>query len=261
MVIVVVLKSPIIMDTKSGFPSSSNSQEEEAPPSYDDTTSPKLPTPKYQEPIDSTTRYYSHQIQDQLQSLTLQISSIQSQKDLVSHAKDEHILQLLTTQIQIYLSDFASSGKAKGTLVLVPADAFQDDKTLPADASSHGSDDFYRVVRMRDKAADGEKDDMFWKDRAMAGRLVGYLTPPPDPRKRELPPRKVEPEKKSGGGLFGWGRRSSTKSPIEQQPRSPVQAEPISQPGDRVVRWFPLSRSAIVWKESLYPSSLYLLVY
>ena len=221
------------MDSKSEFPSS-NSQKEEAPPSYyNDTTSPKLPTPKYQEPPDSATKYYSHQIQDQLQSLTLQISSIQTQKDLVSHAKDELILQLLTTQIQIYLSDFATSGKEKGTLVLVPADAFEDDKTLPANASSYGSDDFYRVVRLRDKAADEEKNDMFWKDKAMASRLVGYLSPAPDPRKLELPPRKAEPEKKSGG-LFGWGRKNSTKSPIEE-PRSPVKAEPVQQLGDRVV--------------------------
>jgi len=220
------------MDGKSGIPSSIP-QEEEAPPSYNDVNSPKLPSPKYEEPSETTSKYYSHQIQHQLRSLTLQISSIQTQKDLVSHAKDERILQLLTNQVQTYLSDFATSGKAKGTLVLVPSDAFEDEKTLPANASLHGADDFYRVVRVKDKAADGEKDEMFWKDRAMAARLVRYLTPVPDPREQELPPRRIEPEKK-GGGIFGWGRRSSTKSPIDQ-PRSPVKTEPIEQLTDRVV--------------------------
>src|SRR5271168_3209240 len=106
------------MDSKPPIPPSSNDNDnDKSPPSYTESISTNTTSP-----LNSfTSQPYSTQIQFQLRSLATQITSLQTQKSLLSRAKDEKILSLLTTQIQIYLSDFAQTGLRKGTLVLVPA--------------------------------------------------------------------------------------------------------------------------------------------
>lgn len=184
--------------------------DEEAPPAYSDSSYSAYP------PSSSSTpqNYYSCQIQSQLSNLTTQISSIQTQRDALSHAQDEKILSLLTNDIQIYLSDLAKTGLRKGTLILIPANAVEDEKALPADFDFTESDEFARVVRVRDKGGDsyGESPKWFWRDEDMAKRLAGYLRPKPDPRTLELPARKEEatPKPEASSGRSFWGRKKST---------------------------------------------------
>jgi len=206
------------MDSKSPLPpSSSYSDDITAPPSYSESISSK------NIPASSTSQYYSSQIQSQLHSLTTQISSLQVQKSLLSNAQDEKILSLLTHQIQLYLSDFAKTGLQKGTLILVPAQGLEDQNALPMEYDFKDPEEYDRVVRVRDKEADehgGQK--WFWRDENMATRLAGYLTPAPDPRTMELPPRKdiaaqqQQGKGSSSSGKWSWGRKKSNAKAAER---------------------------------------------
>jgi len=212
------------MDSKYGLPTS---HEEEAalPPSYNETvtpgTAPKLDPPKYI-PTGTTAQIFSHQIQDQLHSITSQINSLQTQKVLLSNAKDEKILSLLTTQIQHFLAQFAQAGLQKGRLVLVPDNGIEDKKAMPTTYDLKKTDEYDRVIRIVDKEGDGfgQEETWYWRDRAMARRLAGYLTPAPDPYTAELPARKEEITPSSGRGL--WGRITSG---------SKSQVQPVAKPG------------------------------
>jgi len=191
------------MDTKHPVPPSAPFDDAEtAPPSYTDSI--------------TTSSYYSTQIRSQLSTLTHQISSLQTQKSLLSHARDEKILSLLTTQIQIYLSDFANSGLQKGTLILVPANGMTDENALPTDYDFRDAEEYDRVVRVRSKE-EREGEMMYWRDEDMAQRLAGYLKPPPDPREMELPPRREEVlvprEEPKSRGFWGSRKKSVTKTP------------------------------------------------
>jgi len=200
------------MDTKSAIPTSND--EESAPPAYTEAV------PAYQ-PYSPTSQYYSHQIQDQLQSITTQIKSLETQKSLLSHAKDEKILSLLTTQIQIYLSDFAKTGLHKGTLILVPAKGVEDKNAVPVEYDFKNSDEYDTIVRVNDKEADGYGEGyMFWRDEDMARRLAGYLRPAKDLKNAELPPRKEQikaTEQASQTATRGfWGRKKSSAMGAER---------------------------------------------
>ncbi|KAH7346523.1 hypothetical protein BKA65DRAFT_278860 [Rhexocercosporidium sp. MPI-PUGE-AT-0058] len=194
------------MDSKSAIPA--YTQEEEAgPPSYTDTISSYHPTT-----ATSTSQYYSSQIQSQLRTLNTQISSIQTQRNILSHAQEEQILSLLTHHIQLYISDFANTGLKKGSLILVPAKAIQDPKATPTDYDFSEPSEYDRVVKVSDKDCDSygtsEREDLwYWENEDMAKRLAGYLRPPPrDPRTLELPKRKEQmatQTQSKGWGFFG----------------------------------------------------------
>jgi hypothetical protein len=205
------------MDSKDPMGPSGSNGDEAAPPSYSETISSNYI------PNASTSQYYSSQIQSQLQTLTTQISSLQTQKSILSHAQDEKILALLTHQIQLYLSDFAETGLQKGTLILVPAEGINDPNALPTQYDFKDPDEYDRVVRVRDKQDDGYgSQKWFWRDEDMAIRLAGYLVPKPDPRTMELPPRKEEvaqqAEAGSGSGKWSWGRKKSIAKAVERPP-------------------------------------------
>ncbi|KAE9380263.1 hypothetical protein N431DRAFT_323643 [Stipitochalara longipes BDJ] len=193
---------------------------EAAPPSYSETISSKYISDA------STSQYYSSQIQSQLQTLTTQISSLQTQKSLLSHAQDEKILSLLTHEIQLYLSDFAKTGLQKGTLILVPAQGIEDPNALPMQYDFKDPDEYDRVVRVRDKEESGHgSHKWFWRDEDMAIRLAGYLEPKPDPRIMGLPPRKEEiaaqqqqAATSSTSGKWSWSRKKSSAKPAESPP-------------------------------------------
>jgi hypothetical protein len=208
------------MDSKPGFPPIS-CDEEPAPPSYNDS----LTSGNSYAPGSSTPQYYSQQIQSQLHTLTTQISSLKTQKSLLSHAQDEKILSLLTTQIQLYLSAFAKTGLEKGTLILVPAKGLEDEKALPVefeDKVKEGIIEYDQLVRICDKegSSDGEGEMWFWHDEDMAVRLAGYLKPAPDLKNAPLPPRKEEvkatAEPSCSRGF--WGRKKSSAKSAERPP-------------------------------------------
>lgn len=207
------------MDSKQGF--SSASYDEAVPPSYNETISSNYTSKS------STSQYYSQQIKSHLQSFTAQISSLKKQKSLLSHAQDEKILSLLTTEIQLYLSEFAKTGMQKGTLILVPAKGIEDESAMPTDYDFKNPEEYDRVVRVRESkeegSYDGEGEMWFWRDEDMAERLAGYLKPAPDPRTTELPPRKGEvkaaEQQVTGSSSRGfWGRRKSSIKSSETPP-------------------------------------------
>jgi len=219
------------MDSKSPIPSSSH-EEEAAPPSYNDTviTAPTLQPPKYIS-ASSTTEFFAHQIQDQLQYMATQINSLQTQKSLLSHAKDEKILSLLTTEIQNYLSDFAKSGLQRGSLILIPAKAIEDQNAQPSDYDMKNPDEYDMIVRVQDKEVDEYGDGLwFWKDEDMALRLAKYLKPAPDPYAATLPVRKTEIAPSTGRGF--WGRKKGSKSREAVVQPGPL---PSQSSADRVV--------------------------
>lgn len=222
------------MDSKSGPPPSSYEDDGPAPPSYTESLSSPYGASS------STSKYYSSQIASQLTQLTQTITSLQTQKSLLSDAQDEKILSLLTHHIQIYLADFAKSGLQRGTLILVPRRGLSNDNSTPCEYDIRNPEEYDRVVKVGEK--DGEaylqrerdeygsfadRDDedhhemWFWKDEEMALRLAGYLRPQPDPRTMELPPRKeevkaAEPEASSGRSF--WGRKKSIPKVVETRP-------------------------------------------
>ena len=209
------------MNSKDPLGPSSSYNDEAAPPSYSETISSKYI------PDASTSQYYSSQIQSQLHDLTTTISSLQTQKTLLSHAQDEKVLSLLTHQIQLYLSDFAKTGLQKGTLILVPAQGLEDPNAIPMEYDFKDPEEYDRVVRVRDKEEDeyGSGQKWFWRDEDMAMRLVGYLRPKPDPKTMELPPRKEEiaaqqqqAEASSSSGKWSWSRKKSSTKVAERPP-------------------------------------------
>jgi hypothetical protein len=211
----------IIMDLKDPMEPSSSYNDEAAPPSYSETVFSKYI------PDASTSQYYSSQIQSQLHDLTTTISSLQTQKSLLSHAQDEKILSLLTHQIQLYLSDFAKTGLQKGTLILVPAQGLEDLNALPMEYDFKDPEEYDRVVRVRDKEEGeyGGGQKWFWRDEDMAVRLAGYLRPKPDPKTMELPPRKEgiaaqqeQSEYSSSSGKWSWSRKKSSAKAAERPP-------------------------------------------
>ncbi|TVY32037.1 hypothetical protein LSUB1_G008411, partial [Lachnellula subtilissima] len=182
------------------------------------------------------------------------ISSLQTQKSLLSHAQDEKILSLLTTQIQLYLSDFAHSGLKKGTLILVPASGVTDVNALPADYDFKNAAEYDAVVRVRSKQDAGagrdewaeakEREMMYWRDEDMALRLAGILNPPPAPRDMELPPRKEQvvaekAEEPKSRGFWGSRKKSVTKTPatavVVERKVDAKMSSMTEEPNDKVV--------------------------
>jgi hypothetical protein len=192
----------LTMDSKSPIPSTSNSQShsdhDPAPPSYSESI--------------STPTYYPHlasQIRSQLSDLSATITALQTQTTLLNSAREDLILSLLTTQIQLFLSSFANSGLKKGTLILVPAAGLEDEKAVPTDYDFKNREEFDRMVRVRSKEDQGnrgddefssggseEKDLWYWNDEPMALRLASYLNPP-SPQKLNPPPPTPSPQASS----------------------------------------------------------------
>ncbi|KAL2069718.1 hypothetical protein VTL71DRAFT_14397 [Oculimacula yallundae] len=225
------------MDSKTSVPAYIP-EEEAGPPSYDDTISSYHPTASA-----STSQYYSSQIQSQLKTLNTQISSIQTQRDILSHAQEENILSLLTHHIQLYISDFANTGLQKGSLILVPAKAIQDPKALPTDYDFSEPSEYDRVVKVTDKENDSS-DLWYWEDEDMAKRLAAYLRPPPpDPRTLDLPKRKeqIAPQTQSRSWRFFGKKKVEERPPLIEERRdsestSKIGARSLGKEGDdRVV--------------------------
>ena len=224
------------MDSKSQAPSSSYDEEPAPPPAYTDSlpTDHKL-APTYTPPANAS-QYYSSQIQHQLRDLTTTITTLQTQKSILSHAQDEKILSLLTHQIQIYLSDFANSGLEKGTLILVPRRGIEDENALPSQYDFKDPEHYDKVVRVSDKETSsfseyGEEEGQlwFWNDEDMALRLAGYLKPVTNPRDLELPPRKEEIKMQqqassSSSSRSFWSRKKDSYKTKEDRP--PLIEEP-----------------------------------
>lgn len=169
--------------------------------------------------------------------------------------QDEKILALLTPQIQLFLSDFATSDFSRGTLILVPRAGLKDESAIPPDFLER-KDQFDRVVRLGDRDEDYHRtreeygygyeeevetgDLLFWRDEVVAKRLAAYLRPAREPRPRvvkELPPRKEEvkamqqPVKASSGfGRSFWGRKKEVAPPpppaVVEEPRMDVKSKP-----------------------------------
>ncbi|KAG9235771.1 hypothetical protein BJ875DRAFT_482874 [Amylocarpus encephaloides] len=231
------------MDSKQPIPSNTYQDEDPAPPSYSASI--------------SASTYYSSQIRSQLGTLSSTITALESQKSLLASACDEKILSLLTTQIQIFLSDFANSGLKKGTLILVPRNGLTDDHAVPTDYDFKSEDEYDRVVRVRskedspyDEFSSEPREMWFWRDEEMALRLAKHLKPPPDPRKAELPPRQepvapTPPAEASSSRGF-WGRKKPSGKPPLITPPTPVyesrqdleskNESPESSEGDDVVK-------------------------
>jgi hypothetical protein len=203
-------------------------EEEPAPPSYNETMVPG--TISKLEPLGNlqtspTTQAYSNQIQDQLQSMTTQINSLQTQRSLATHAKDEKVLSLLATQIQQYLANFANSGLQKGSLTLVPASGIEDQNAMPTMHNPKQTQEYNSVVRVIDKEADEEAqaDTWFWKDETMARRLASYLQPDSDPYTARLPARKQDTASSTSRSF--WGRlKKNPPQPVAQPGPMPLQS-------------------------------------
>ena len=178
-----------------------------------------IPPPSYPEAISNTSsQFYS--IQSQLASLVTQFSSLLTQISLFPTAKDEKILSLLTTQIQIYLSDFAKTELQKGTLILVPAAALDDENAVPMEYDFRDEGEYDKVVRVGNKADQGYDGNSgtemwFWKDKELAGRLAEYLELVGGVRTRELPPREKMAEREESGNSRGFGGRKRNSKSVE----------------------------------------------
>ncbi|KAK2628038.1 hypothetical protein QTJ16_002684 [Diplocarpon rosae] len=185
-------------------------KDEAAPPSYADTISSLQPTVS-----SPTSQYYSSQIQSQLATLATLISSIQTQKNLLSHAQDEKILGLLTHHIQAYLSDFANTGLTKGRLILVPAQGIQDPTAIPTDYDFSEPSEYYRVVKISSEESGGQ-ESWYWHDEDMAKRLARYLRPARDARTKEQAQLQGQPQPQTKGwGLFGR-KKTAERSPLAE---------------------------------------------
>jgi hypothetical protein len=221
------------MDTKSSAGPSrpfDNDIDAEAPPAYSDTISSFTITNANSSP----SSYYSSQISFQLRTLTSQISSLETQKVLFNHAQEENILAILTTHIQTYLSDFATTGLSKGTLILVPANGLQSPDARPTDSYFRDPNDYDRMVKVRGKDDGAEDGSWYWHDENMAERLARCLKPVQDPRTRELPPRKEEirvqeKKKEEGRGFWGW-KKGAVKARLVEERR--VEKSMDSKGGD-----------------------------
>lgn len=168
--------------------------------------------------------------------MTTQINSIQTQKSLLNHAKDEQILSLLTPQIQHYLSEFAKAGLQQGQLILVPGRAVKGENAMP-----NGLEAGDAVVRVMDKeGGEGEGGGMwFWKDEEMAKRLAAYLRPGPKPRAvaAEVSSRKEEGAGGSGGGSGRgfWGRLKGGGGKVEVKEEFKAARRPEESKADKIV--------------------------
>lgn len=265
-----VTQARSMMPPKSEYHPESADNEPAPPPSYTESlcTNQKASSLYRAESSTSASRYYSSQIQHQLQDLTTAISSLQTQKSLLSHAQDEKILSLLTHQIQIYLADFASSGLAQGTLILVPRAGLEDEKALPSHYDFKNPEHFDKVVRVSDKEGrsistqldgtygyedrnrvDDHEQLWYWKDEDMAMRLSGYLRPVRDPRTLDLPPRKEEVQARqqlrteslsSNSSKGFWSRKKSVakkedRPPLIEEATTDIKAKPSVKVEDRVI--------------------------
>ncbi|KAF7854589.1 hypothetical protein EAF04_010398 [Stromatinia cepivora] len=184
-----------------------------APPSYlDSLSSPSPEASKVSEPSTSKSTSYGSQIQSQLDHLSTQFSSLQTQKTLLAHAQEEKILSLLTTQIQIYLSEFANTGLRKGTLILIPAQCLQNEKAQPLEFDGEDKSAYDVFVEVGDKEG-LNGGGWFWEDEEMAERLAAALKPRP-----ELPSREPVTQKDpnavgaSQGVNRFWKKKSSPKN-------------------------------------------------
>jgi hypothetical protein len=198
------------MDSKEAIPVTSDSQ------SYPATD---LAPPSYSESI-STPTYYSSQIHSQLGHLSTTITALQTQTTLLNSAREELILSLLTTQIQLFLSDFANSGLKKGTLILIPAAGLEHEKAVPTDYDFKNREELDRVVRVRSKGEEGVGyyehsytesgiDLWYWDDEAMALRLASYLNPPAPPKPNPPPPQPSSSTYPSTPSRSFWSRKLS----------------------------------------------------
>ncbi|CAD6449264.1 0ec8c800-63cc-4c6e-9db8-8bf188024d65-CDS [Sclerotinia trifoliorum] len=204
------LRSLVTMDSK--LPAYED-EDRSAPPSYLDSLSSASPEkPQTSGASTSKSTSYGSQIQSQLNNLSTQFSSLQTQKSLLAHAQEEKILSHLTTQIQIYLSEFANTGVRKGTLILIPAQCLQNEKAQPLDFDQEDKSAYNVFVEVGDKES-LNGGTWFWEDEEMAERLATALKP-----RTELPSRETVAQKGSNAGVLSqgvnrfWKKKSSTKN-------------------------------------------------
>ncbi|PQE30381.1 hypothetical protein CJF32_00008355 [Rutstroemia sp. NJR-2017a WRK4] len=176
------------MDSKQKLPSYEYDGEA-APPSYDESFSnvaAAMPGPSTSRPS------YSTEIEAQLSQLTTRITSVQMQKALLSHAQEQKVLALLTTQIQNYISEFANAGSNKGTLMLIPAHCLENEMAQPCEFEKEHPNEFNRFWTVGDKE-NMSSDRWFWKDEDMAERMAGYLRPTPElPSRPAIAPKSTD---------------------------------------------------------------------
>lgn len=141
-------------------------------------------------------------------------------------ARDSKVLSSLDAAIQSYLSSFAESGLRRGTLILIPANALNDEKAVPCEYDFANPLEFDRVSRVRIGEKGDSGDDLwFWKDESMATRLAGYIA---QPKHAPLPPRPIEqqasfaPVRTSGKGIFR--KKSGAKAVAEDVAPNPAQS-------------------------------------
>ncbi|KAI9645116.1 hypothetical protein NHQ30_005850 [Ciborinia camelliae] len=193
-----------------------------APPSYLDSLSSHSSASRIPEPSKSTS--YGSQIQSQLNHISTQFTSLETQKSLAAHAQEHKILSLLSNRIQIYLSEFANTGLRKGTLILIPAQCLANEKAEPLDFQGEDKSGYDAFVQVGDK--EGLNGGVwFWEDEDMAERLAGALKP-----FRELPsrPNPAVVSQRGSSSRF-WRRKSSSKNEDVKA------SSAVSEPTDKVL--------------------------
>lgn len=164
------------MDSKS-VPLTSYDDEPAPPPSYNETISGSASNAQAYLGS-STSQYYSAQIRDQLRFLAQQVSSLRAQRSLLDDVNDERILALLAAEMQLFFSDFATSGSLRGALILVPAHVVQE-SAMPMEYDFRDPAEYDRVARVSGKGEERESGEWYWRDERMAERLARYLNPTP----------------------------------------------------------------------------------
>ncbi|ESZ89653.1 hypothetical protein SBOR_9962 [Sclerotinia borealis F-4128] len=171
---------------KSKLPTYANN-DEPAPPSYTESFSSSYSSPATSKisipvssPSSSSTYGIQAQIQTQLSHLSTQYHTYQTQKTLLAHAHEQKILSLLTDQIQIYLSEFATTGLRKGTLIMIPAHCLANENATPLEFG--GEDTGVSAYDVFVEVGDTDKESLevnggvwYWEDEDMAERLAGSL--------------------------------------------------------------------------------------
>jgi hypothetical protein len=220
------------MDSKQKLPSYEYDGEA-APPSYDESfsnVSSAMPGPSASRPS------YSTEIEAQISRLTTRITSVQMQKALLSHAQEQKVLALLTTQIQNYISEFANAGSNKGTLMLIPAHCLENEMAQPCEFEKEHPNEFNRFWTVGGKE-NTSFDRWFWKDEDMAERLAGYLRPTPElPSRPAIAPKSAD-SGKSGSNSF-WRKKLTSKAvekPALIESKERLSSEQNAEPKDKVL--------------------------
>ena len=244
---------------KSGVPSTSydNDPTDLPPPTYTESQNTSSnPTPSTSFALDTKEKHNSSgshaspniqsltsQIQSQLNTLLNDIRTTTQQKSLLQTSKGSKLLSLLTPPISSFLTNFATSGLQKGTLILVPASGMKDETALPVDyIFSDNAHEYTKYVRVSDEDSErrieefrrekqkfgygyvaedenGEGEDLWWwNDEVMAKRLASQLRPVQKAAERELPARPVVNKDIGSSKSSFWSRSKRKEKEVEKVP-------------------------------------------